>query len=723
MLRIVAMASLLATAATMQLSASNFRRVQASTDPTIEGISTDDIDDIVKDAVDGMLLTTVDEDMLTTVVVKDPQHNYVDEIIEEYPELGAPLPAEDMLSGPEETDGNATCEVIHGKYVNFPGHEVTVYQDGCSIKAAFWLNKVTGGVIESGQIVGDKIHLRQFGAEGTIGDEGTIFFGGGMWWKREDQMAKPSDNLSVNSSVNSSDVTGPFENSSVNPSDVAGSSVNSSDVPVNGSNASATLAADACKDISGHYKSKAGKLVTVQQTGCDLSVLTKLSDVREVEVLSGTIDDIFVNVKVLGMGAVHGSAVDFAYGTGWKKLDDTALESIEKDNCADVSGSYLVHTGKLVSVKQVGCHAVVTTIDGDTKESMTKLGSVVGDDLKLFDFSVSRPGHRDSKEALDFGNGVRWGKLTSAAAASVTQDNCSNLAGNYRDANSDISMVSQAGCHIKVQHFLNSEEGDITVAGYVFGDIIHVKGFSMGKANAASGQVHWAEFKDKDWTRLSAEESTELGIPEGGCTKFGGLYLDMDRKPVVVKQTDCKLKVTFWLGTLEANVTRGGYVSANTVHIQNFIHNGFLINGNIMFGNVSAWEHVDDLAASANTTVSTMEQCGDFHGLYLDQLGNSVLVSQTGCDLKVTFWAESLNTNLTKSGHVEGQSMHIQDFQAYGERTDAGMKFGEALWFLADDGNLLFSNITQEDNASAVALLQTGKMVQKYEAVGSHITA
>jgi len=711
MLRIVAAASLLATAATMQLSAAQFRRAQASTDPTDDllGDLFGDIDGIMKDAttVDGsqFTLTTVNGIQQLTAV-KGPPKDFSAEIIEEYPELGAPVPAEDMssLSGPEATDAdNAACEDIHGKYVNFQGHEVTVYQDGCSIKAAFWLNKVTGGVIKSGTVVGDKVHLREFNGEGTVDETGTITFGDGLFWKLEDGTdSSVNSSDSENSSVNSS------ENASVNSTDVADSSVNSS--------ANASLVSDACKDISGHYKSKAGKLVTVTQTGCAVSVLLSMSATRPLEVLEGTVDDIFVNFKVLGPGAAHlvgeDSTIDFVYGPGWKKMDDTALESITKDTCSDLSGSYAVYSGKLVTVKQVGCHAEVTTFDGDTKESMTKLGSVVGEDLQMFNFAVTKPGHRDGKTgALDFGNGMRWGKLGSTlvddAYKGFSQDNCTNLNGNYRAGVSGLSMVRQRGCHVQIQHFFNSEEGDITVQGYVFGSVVHAKGFSMGKVDGKSG-VHWAEYKDQDWVKLSSDQSTELGIPEAGCTNFGGLYSDMDRKPVIIKQNECKLQVKFYLGTTETNVTRTGYVSADTVHLQNFIHNGFLVAGNIMFGNITAWEKVNEVMV-ANTT-----DCGDFHGLYLDQLGNSVLVSQTGCDLQVTFWAESLNTNLTKSGHVENQTVHIQDFQAEGERTDAGISFGQAQWFLADDGNPLFSDDnTEEDNGTA--LLQTGNMLQNQE--------
>jgi len=471
-----------------------------------------------------------------------------------------------------------------------------------------------------------------------------------------------------------------------------------------------------CVDVDGHYSNTQGSLMTVKQTGCEVNVLMKLSDAGDEEVTKGTVDGMFLKVWGLAnVGAVRDTTVgeiDFLSGHRWTKLTTETAASFKKDGCDDLSGYYSIKTGQLVNVKQVGCHAVMDVI-GDDHKTVTKFGHVVGNSLSSFNFyddDQTNHGQRDGNGGITFGQ-QHWTKLGKQGEDAVSADNCSNITGNYRDADGTVATITQSDCHVKIQMNSgivekDSEKSDVTIGGNVFGNLMHVKGLSsVGKLDSVSSNINFMD--GKVWTMLTAEASAELGIPEGGCTNFAGTYRDTEGNPVTVGQADCKLWATFFLSSINATVTREGYVAHSTVHIQDFVQHGIFANGNIQFGDgLSMWtkssESASDEPASATfanmdaSATASQDACGDFGGLYLDATGHSVLVNQTGCELEVTLWADASSTKITKTGKVSGDNVNIESFVQSGLRTSAGVKFGDEEWYLADPA-MLFRNMTMEE--------------------------
>jgi len=376
-----------------------------------------------------------------------------------------------------------------------------------------------------------------------------------------------------------------------------------------------------CKDVSGHYKNKAGNLVTLTQNGCDLEALL-VSDTADEEVLTGAVHGMFITAAgIPNMGAVvENDDIKFMDGPHWTKLNEMDQHFLKQDGCSDLNGYYAARTGKLVSIKQVGCRVVLSIADGDSQGTVTKPGSVADEELRVF--NLGKPGRLDGKGGLVFPNGDRWAKLSEEAGEKAATDDCSNVAGNFRDANGIINSVVQTDCHVNIQMYWDDEQGHVTIGGYVFGDMVVIKGFDflgqfsiVESGTISTGKLHFTD--GKDWSKLSDEESKELGIPEAGCSNFNGVYADVEGKHAVINQTECKVEVTFWLSSLNMNLTRDGYVSSDTLHIQDFNTNGFASNGNIAFGQLSMWQFLSstiagfDVPILANATDDASDDASD----------------------------------------------------------------------------------------------------------------
>jgi len=344
-----------------------------------------------------------------------------------------------------------------------------------------------------------------------------------------------------------------------------------------------------CVNVNGHYANSGGKLVTVKQDGCTVEVLMYWDEEQGDVVKTGAVQGSSVTVDGFGAaGFVHEKNVEFQDGGVWKKLEGTELESFKEDGCSDMSGFYTETSGKLIKISQAGCHAMLDIVDTDSKDHFKKLGTVNENQLTVSGFG--RVGTKSDQFGLDFGDGLRWGKLASSAADATSEETCADAAGNYRDEKGDTTRITQEDCHVYVQMHWDQEKGHVSLKGYVFGNIVHVKDFSsLGKVDASSQSLHW--FDGNDWAKLSLDESTELGMTSAGCTDFSGVYTDEDGQPVVLNQMDdCQIQVLFWLESLNSNVTKRGHVTSDTVHIDEFTADGVFVNGDINFANLTMWK-------------------------------------------------------------------------------------------------------------------------------------
>jgi len=762
MLRIVASASLLASVSAMQLTG-GLRKAAEDPVTVVSQTTIEDIVDGVVDQVMGMVSDLGQSPEVATVqsespvfavgdlddAVGDAVDAAVGDAVDESPVFAPQAQGYDAVGDMEPVPDADGCSDVRGKYKDTQGQEVTVFQVGCLLKVKMLWGE-EGEVMKAGRVDGQKINVQDFAQDGEATALGDILFADGASWERTDK--------SEVATVTSAEIpVGPVVSAVDMPAEVAAAT--SVDRPVDiedmehtsntaivkdslgsqadagsvfsdmggvlATNGTVAVKEPTCVDVDGHYSNKDGSLVSVKQTGCEVNVLMKLSDGAEETLEKGTIDGMFLKVWGLAnVGAVRDTTkgdVEFLDGPKWTKLSTESAVSYKKDGCDDLSGYYSIKTGQFVKFKQVGCHAVMEVTDEDRK-TVTKFGRVVGGSLSSYNFyddDKVAQGQRDQNGGLTFGQ-QHWTKLGRQGEKEMDSgDNCTNITGNYRDADGTVATITQNDCHVKIQMNSgivekDSESGDVTIGGNIFGNLMHARGLSsVGKVNqSVDNNINF--FDGKVWTALTAEASKELGIPEGGCTNFAGTYRDTEGNPVKVGQADCKLWATFYLSSINATVTREGYVAHTTVHIQDFVQHGIFASGNIQFGtNLSMWtkstsdeedeESTSDDPASATfanmdtSATASKEDCDNFDGLYLDATGHDVLVNQTGCELVVTLWVDAMGTNMNKTGNVVGQGFTLNDFVQSGVRTSAGVKFGDDEWYLADPGTIVFRNITMEE--------------------------
>jgi len=520
------------------------------------------------------------------------------------------------------------CPDVTGTYENMQGaeaKEVTVYQIGCFVKVKLYWDEELGEVLKSGKIKGNFMYIDDLQAPGIMTLSGDILFGNGGDWKKKHSgegnktMSSSNQTSETSAQENSSNqsASGSFWNASSNGSD--NSSVNTSWNVSSTGNAPTSAAANAlqtllstgsvgalldladidsvqrgvqdqCPDIHGHYFTSIGKLVTVEQSECHVDVQLWWDNEHGEVLTKGSVSDAEVRIDgFLETGSIREESIQFPAGAVWRKLSDTELATVKKDGCSDVSGMYGDRTGNVVTITQTGCHAAVGVV-GHSPSTKSKLGHVIENELHLFDHSS--PGRRTRDGSLDFGASTYWGKLTDQQAAEAASDSCSSAAGHYRDGRGEIATVSQDKCHIAIQMLWDSETGNVTLGGYMFGDLVHVKEFhSSGSVNQTEhGSV--INFMDGAvWHQMSNEEAIALSLPEAGCQTFDGVYVDTNGKQAVVTQTGCHMEVNMYWNDVLGNVKVEGHVSRGTMHLRG-LDDGEKSEFGISFGEDKHWTKI-----------------------------------------------------------------------------------------------------------------------------------
>jgi len=361
---------------------------------------------------------------------------------------------------------------------------------------------------------------------------------------------------------------------------------------------------DQCPDVSGHYVTSVGKLITMAQSQCNLDVQLWWDNEHGEVLTKGTVTSNEVQIDgFLEKGYRTDESITFPAGAHWRKLLATDLEAVKKDGCSDVSGYYGDQSGSVVTISQTGCHAAITAIRGST-ETRPKLGHVAENELRLFDHST--PGRRMQDGSLDFGASAFWGKLTDEQATKAAQDDCVSTEGHYRDSKGDIATITQEQCHVSVQMKWDGQTGNVTLGGHIFGDLFHVKEFhSSGLVDQTGpGSI---DFDGAVWHKMSNEEAVALSIPETGCDNFEGLYVDTNGKKAAVNQTGCHIMVNMFWNEVLGNIAVEGHVSRGTMHIRG-LDDAEKSEFGIRFGESSHWTKMGSVPTA---DASMMERAHD----------------------------------------------------------------------------------------------------------------
>jgi len=171
----------------------------------------------------------------------------------------------------------------------------------------------------------------------------------------------------------------------------------------------------------------------------------------------------------------------------------------------------------------------------------------------------------------------------------AANEQCAAVQGNYRDGRGDIATITQERCHINIQMLWDNETGNVTLGGYMFGDMFHVKEFhSMGAAETP-GTIKFAD--GAIWHRMSDEEAEALSIPKAGGANYDGIFVDTNGKQVTVNQTGCHLQVSMWWNEQLGNVLVEGHVSRGTMHLRG-LDDGERSQFGIYFGPSKHWTKI-----------------------------------------------------------------------------------------------------------------------------------
>jgi len=191
------------------------------------------------------------------------------------------------------------------------------------------------------------------------------------------------------------------------------------------------------------------------------------------------------------------------------------------------------------------------------------------------------------------------------------------------------------------------------------------------------------------------EEQPEMAVEardgkETTCSNIDGKYMDSGGKEVSIFQQGCYLRVALWSSEVtEGSAMKPGQIIGDSLYVKGVEEEGHVdSSGDISFGsgiwkklagdsldsgngilmNSSDESNVANVASNdeivnqssiyqshddSNVAVAATEPCEDVSGDYNNEDGQMVIVSQTGCDLRVTLKADGA-ADYVRTGSVDG---------------------------------------------------------------------
>jgi len=100
--------------------------------------------------------------------------------------------------------------------------------------------------------------------------------------------------------------------------------------------------------------------------------------------------------------------------------------------------------------------------------------------------------------------------------------------------------------------------------------------------------------------------------------------------------------------------------------------------------------------------------CANINGQYKNKLGKVVTVKQTNCDVEVSSVWDDAQGEVTKSGRVGGNSLHVKDFDKTGQVQGKDVQFTDgAMWEKIEEGNnILVEKVALDDAQESQATAQ-----------------
>jgi len=103
--------------------------------------------------------------------------------------------------------------------------------------------------------------------------------------------------------------------------------------------------------------------------------------------------------------------------------------------------------------------------------------------------------------------------------------------------------------------------------------------------------------------------------------------------------------------------------------------------------------------------------CADLNGQYKNKLGKVVTVKQTNCDAEVSSVWDDAEGEVTKKGHVGGNSLHVNDFDKIGTVMGKDVEFPDgALWEKVEEGSQILVEKLALDDAQESQITAQAEM-------------
>jgi len=600
---------------------------------------------------------------------------------------GAAIASEEHINDTSETmaTDDMECADLSGKYQDAEGATITVYQIGCFVKVKMYWDESLGEVLKPGKIEGKQLTVKDFTSIGalTANDGGVpgIYFDDGAWWMKADEAVYGD---SIDSMNNPSNASTAVETGGIDEAEEAvyGDSIDSMNNPFNASLAVETSGIDeanstasnsdelsnpACKNLTGSYIDKRGETVAVSQTGCDVTVnLFWNEENGKVDVPGAIVDNqLHLGSDATGeFGRGHfddNGDVFFENGGHWYNQGSTAQNasnttaegavmtessstSTEDSDCSAVRGTYTDAEGKQVKIDQDGCLLKVTMYAEDAMGDVVKAGRIAGEVMRVQD--VGHAGLVSSGGDIYFADGLHWKKAGDAlnitadsqglqtqggvtAFAPPSDDDCTDVHGQYESSLGEHVTVYQIGCFLKVKYDLENEEKDILKSGRIVGEDVRVQDMHTFGRATEEGDIHFAD--GKHWSKKGSKGkggNNDLVIP--ALANATGNLSEANTFASDTEAIDAAHLVES--GEIQQDSTPAGNKDLVIAALANATGN--LSEANTFGSDTEAIDAAHLVESGEiqqdSTPASSDDNCSDVHGAYQSTKGRAITVYQVG---------------------------------------------------------------------------------------------
>jgi len=646
-----------------------------------------------------------------------------------------------------ETDSwtkKKACEEVNGTWFDKIKAEFKITQEGCKITVESWGSSKP---VRDGSIAGSSITLEGMDEKATLVD-GVVSFADGQQWRKQDcadlsgryngeggslvviLLDVCDVTIDVTSKTEVRRYTGRLEKSELHVEgfSAVGRASNNSTIAFDDG---ATWTKQACEDLSGIYTDVDMNMVTIRQAGCELMTEVASADSKTVSRTATASGDMLQvdGFQNSGLLARRTGDIDFNDGGRWIKkqpVHTPVLTHTGDEECDDITGTYIDHTGAEVVVTQKGCYVVAKSqwegkhvaFEGGVRGHLVHIDGFSTDGKTMWDGGVrfNDGGHwmradaEGAPQVLESGNAAddkalktkstattkKALKTKSSATTKIVADDEALESGKI-----DITEASADDEALETESTATTKKALKTKISATTKTVADDEALESGKIDITetsaddealeSGRIDITEASADDEAletestaatetsvdgKLSAATSAHGKAAKTGkaCADISGTFSDEADKDMrfVIVQQGCEVSVTNKRG----GITWGGKLEGSSLKVETFQADGAVkLDGGkvdrITFSDGGKW---------------TKQACPDVSGIYEDANANGrlVIVKQSICNVTI----EAQDPVVNASGLLNDHILKVRGFTALGDFDDelGSIKFRDgAEWVQASE--------------------------------------